>query len=256
MRHLLVFFAVALCQTLVADTDANAIISEFVGIDVSEIRTNQTQRVALKDPVGAFSRAIIRRPRMAGDWFVYCPADYSEKMSLSQLVSEMESLVSDVCKRFDCKLVDKNTNESNRVCWTFKITKHPDWKVGLDAMQQDMRGRRPNKSYAGLKLYKDNYTMEPGTDIKVSSAATSSICPGSSLTIQVGAARGMQPTVMNVKVDANGNVMLPFLLRESIACGGLSCEAFKQKLIRAYSRYIRQPMVTVKLASGDEETGK
>ena len=76
------------------------------------------------------------------------------------------------------------------------------------------------------------------------------IRPGVALIIQVGTVAA-PPTVMNVLVDQNGDVTLPLLLQEPVACDGLTREAFKQKLVKAYSKYYRQPMVTVEFAPYD-----
>ena len=68
--------------------------------------------------------------------------------------------------------------------------------------------------------------------------------PGVNLIIQVGTVAA-PPTVMNALVDQKGEITLPLLLQEPIACDGLTLEALKQKLTKAYSRYYRQPMITV-----------
>ena len=71
------------------------------------------------------------------------------------------------------------------------------------------------------------------------------IRPGVNLVIQVGTAAGTPPTVMNALVDQNGDITLPLLLQQPVACDGLTLEALKQKLIKAYKEFYRQPMVTV-----------
>ena len=72
------------------------------------------------------------------------------------------------------------------------------------------------------------------------------IRPGVNLIIQVGAA-AVQPTVMNVEVDQNGDITLPSHLTDPVACDGLTLEALKQKLAskKYYGLYLRQPMITV-----------
>ena len=80
------------------------------------------------------------------------------------------------------------------------------------------------------------------------------IRPGVKLLIQVGTPAAA-PTVMDVIVDQNGDVTLPLLLQDPVACDGLTLEAFKQKLVKAYSKYYRQPMVTVTFAPYDGNTG-
>lgn len=76
------------------------------------------------------------------------------------------------------------------------------------------------------------------------------IRPGIQLVIQVGSA-GSAPTVMNVIVDQGGEITLPLLLEESVACDGLTLDALKQKLLKAYAKYYRQPMITVTFAPYD-----
>lgn len=95
-----------------------------------------------------------------------------------------------------------------------------------------------------------------GEDEQVDSAVVATwwdgprIRPGVGLIIQVGSVAA-PPTVMTVLVDQNGDVTLPLLLQEPVACDGLTREAFKQKLIKAYSKYYRQPLVTVEFAPYD-----
>jgi len=68
--------------------------------------------------------------------------------------------------------------------------------------------------------------------------------PGVALVVQVGTV-GAPLQEMPVLVDQNGEITLPLLLQEPVACDGLTLEALKQKLIKAYSKYYRQPVVTV-----------
>lgn len=76
------------------------------------------------------------------------------------------------------------------------------------------------------------------------------IRPGIMLIVQVGAISS-PPTKMEVIVDQNGDITLPLLLQEPVACDGLTLEALKQKLVKQYSKYYRQPMVTVTFAPYD-----
>jgi len=76
------------------------------------------------------------------------------------------------------------------------------------------------------------------------------IRPGILLIVQVGTV-ATQPTSMEVLVDQGGEITLPLLLQEPVACDGLTLEALKQKLVKAYSRYYKQPMVTVTFAPYD-----
>ena len=68
------------------------------------------------------------------------------------------------------------------------------------------------------------------------------IRPGVALIIQVGVA-ATPPSVMNVLVEANGDITLPLLLQEPVACDGLTLDELKQKLVKAYSKYYRQPQI-------------
>lgn len=76
------------------------------------------------------------------------------------------------------------------------------------------------------------------------------IRPGVALTIQVGTPSA-PPMVVNTLVDQNGDITMPLLLQEPVGCDGLSLEALKQKLVKAYSAYYRQPQVTVTFAPYD-----
>ena len=80
------------------------------------------------------------------------------------------------------------------------------------------------------------------------------IRPGVNLVIQVGTVAA-PPTVMNAEVDQNGDITLPLLLQEPVACDGLTLDALKQKLIKAYSKYYRQPMITVTFGPFDARGG-
>ena len=80
------------------------------------------------------------------------------------------------------------------------------------------------------------------------------IRPGVLLIIQVGTVSA-PPTVMNAQVDQNGDITLPLLLQEPVACDGLTLESLKQKLVKAYSKYYRQPMITVTFGPFDARGG-
>ena len=77
---------------------------------------------------------------------------------------------------------------------------------------------------------------------------------GVNLIIQVGTAAA-PATAMNVSVDQNGDVTLPLLLQEPVACDGLTLDALRQKLTKAYSKYYRQPTVTVTFGPFDARGG-
>ena len=99
-----------------------------------------------------------------------------------------------------------------------------------------------------------------GNDRRVDSAVVATwwdgprIRPGVLLIIQVGTA-ATPPTVMNVEVDQNGDITLPLLLEEPLSCDGLTLDALKQKLIKAYSKFYRQPMITVTFGPFDARGG-
>lgn len=78
--------------------------------------------------------------------------------------------------------------------------------------------------------------------------------PGIALKIQVGSAATPAVT-MEALVDQNGEITLPLLLQQPVACDGLTLEALKQKLVKAYSVYYRQPQVTVTFAPFDGRNG-
>lgn len=71
------------------------------------------------------------------------------------------------------------------------------------------------------------------------------IRPGIVLMIQVSYTVAQKPTSMEVQVDQNGEVTLPYLLQKPVQCNGLTLDEFKQKLIAEYKVYLRQPVVTV-----------
>ena len=74
--------------------------------------------------------------------------------------------------------------------------------------------------------------------------------PGVAVVVQVGAT-GQQPTVMQVQVDQKGEATLQYLLQDPVLCNGLTLEAFKQKLVKCYQVYIKQPVITVAFMHAD-----
>ena len=80
------------------------------------------------------------------------------------------------------------------------------------------------------------------------------IRPGIALVIQIGTA-ATPPQVFNVLVDQKGEVTIPLLLQKPVECDGLTLEALKQKLVKAYSSYYRQPQVTVTFAPFEGRSG-
>ena len=79
---------------------------------------------------------------------------------------------------------------------------------------------------------------------------TPRVRPGIALVVVV-ASGVTQPVTMQVQVDQNGDITLPHLLESPVACDGLTLDGLKQKLIKAYSGYYRQPQVTVTFAPYD-----
>ena len=77
---------------------------------------------------------------------------------------------------------------------------------------------------------------------------------GVALIVQVST-MSHQPVTMQVQVDQSGNIILPLLLREPVACDGLTLEALKDKLIAAYSVYYKQPQIMVTFAPFDAKSG-
>lgn len=76
------------------------------------------------------------------------------------------------------------------------------------------------------------------------------IRPGIALIVQVGSVAA-PPVTMEVLVDQNGDITLQHLLQRPVACDGLTLESLKQKLVKQYSVYYRQPQVSVTFAPYD-----
>lgn len=77
------------------------------------------------------------------------------------------------------------------------------------------------------------------------------IGPGMTLNITIGTPT-TPPKEFKLLVDQNGDVTIPYLLQEPVACDGLTLEAMKKKLVAAYSLYIRQPQVVVSFGPYDQ----
>jgi len=79
--------------------------------------------------------------------------------------------------------------------------------------------------------------------------------PGVVLNVAVGAP-SQKPNVMQVQVDENGEVTLPYLLDPAtIKCDGKTLDEFKQVVLARYSEYIRQPVVNVAFGPFDIASG-
>lgn len=107
---------------------------------------------------------------------------------------------------------------------------------------------------SGCEIFEPTHTESVGADVAATWWDGPRIKPGVALVIQVGTPAA-PPVVVNAMVDQNGEVTMPLLLQEPVACDGLTLEAFRQKLIKAYSAYYRQPQVTVTFAPFDPKSG-
>ena len=74
--------------------------------------------------------------------------------------------------------------------------------------------------------------------------------PGIALVVVVGSG-ATAPVNMQVLVDQNGDITLPHLLQSPVACDGLTLDALKQKLVKLYSEFYKQPQITVTFAPYD-----
>lgn len=74
--------------------------------------------------------------------------------------------------------------------------------------------------------------------------------PGVALVIQIGNSAS-PPIEVSALVDQKGELTIPLLLQHPVACDGLTLEALKQKLIKEYSVYYRQPQISVTFAPFD-----
>lgn len=79
---------------------------------------------------------------------------------------------------------------------------------------------------------------------------TPRVRPGVGLVVGVGSG-AQQPVTMQVLVDQNGEITLPHLLQSPVSCDRLTLDALKQKLVKVYSKYYKQPQVTVTFAPYD-----
>ncbi len=81
------------------------------------------------------------------------------------------------------------------------------------------------------------------------------IRPGVGLIVQVAAVGQEKPIVMDTQVDQNGQITLSYLLKSPLACDGLTLEAFKKKVTKAYEMYIREPQISVQFSPYDMRLG-
>ena len=76
------------------------------------------------------------------------------------------------------------------------------------------------------------------------------IRPGIALIVQVGTPTS-PPSTMNVLVDQNGDITLPYLLQKPVHCENCSIPALIEKLTKEYAYYLKKPIVTVTFAPYD-----
>ena len=109
---------------------------------------------------------------------------------------------------------------------------------------------------SGCETFRDAFSPEERVDSSVVATWWDGprVRPGIALVVQIGTA-ATPPVTMNCLVDQNGFITLPLLLQEPIACDGLTLESLKQKLVKAYSVYYRQPQITVTFAPFDGKSG-
>ena len=79
---------------------------------------------------------------------------------------------------------------------------------------------------------------------------TPRVRPGVGLVVGVGSG-AQQPVTMQVLVDQNGDITLPHLLQSPVACDRLTLDSLKQKLVKLYSEYYKQPQISVTFAPYD-----
>jgi len=97
-------------------------------------------------------------------------------------------------------------------------------------------------------------SSNPSDAVAVYNDGIPRVKPGVLMTVQVGVI-SQKPTVMQVQVDQRGEITLQYLLEEPVYCDGLTLEALKQKLVKAYQRYIKQPVVSVAFMPVDGNNG-
>lgn len=104
----------------------------------------------------------------------------------------------------------------------------------------------------GCETFKDVFHEKENVDSDVVATWWDGprIRAGVALVVQVGSVAA-PPVTMSCLVDQNGEITLQHLLQAPVACDGLTLEALKQKLVKAYSVYYRQPQVTVTFAPYD-----
>ncbi len=106
----------------------------------------------------------------------------------------------------------------------------------------------------GCHLLRTSDGIDEAVDIAAKYWDGPRIGPGMALVVQVGSATA-EAKEMQVLVDQNGSITLPYLLQSSVPCDGLTLDALTKKLVKAYSEYIRQPQVSVMFGQYDVRNG-
>ena len=78
--------------------------------------------------------------------------------------------------------------------------------------------------------------------------------PGVAVIVNVGVA-GRQSSKFEALVDQNGDITIPYLLKEPVHCDNMTLDSLRQKLVKAYKEFIKEPQVSVYFAPFDELTG-
>ena len=100
------------------------------------------------------------------------------------------------------------------------------------------------------KVFGPSEPAGPGVRPEWVDPSTPRVRPGVGLVVVVSSGV-TQPVNMQVLVDQNGDITLPLLLQSPVACDGLTLDALKQKLVKLYSEYYKQPQITVTFAPYD-----
>ena len=102
--------------------------------------------------------------------------------------------------------------------------------------------------YSISKLFREEEPMDPAAMSRFWDGPK--VAPGIALNVVVSSS-SMQPVQMKVLVDQNGDLTLPHLLQQPVHCDGLTLDELKQKLVKEYSVYYRQPLVSVTFGEYD-----
>ena len=78
--------------------------------------------------------------------------------------------------------------------------------------------------------------------------------PGITLNIVLSSG-STTPVTMSALVDQNGDITLPHLLTEPVHCDGLSLDGLRQELVKRYSEFYRQPLISVTFGAWDGRSG-